>query len=117
VFGAADPRPVYADDGSILHKVQVLEPSPTLVVQRTSRAAFGTDQALVPALHFDHDLSGLRPRGRFPHLPRRLQIQESGDELSESHHSVGMRPASRLGGAGSEVEARESAGMARAISR
>lgn len=117
VFGAADPRAFHADGGSIPHQVQVLEPSPTLVVQRTSRTAVGADQAVVPALHFDHDLAGFRPRGRFPHLPRRLHIQESRNESSESHHSVGMRPVWERSAAGFEVAVTESAGIARAISR
>lgn len=117
VFGAADPRPFHADDGSILHEVQVLEPSPTLVVQRASGAAFGTDQTLVPAFHFDDDFDGLRPSDDFLHLPRRLQAQEFGDEFPGHHHSVGTRFVAEGGAAALGIAARVSAGMGRANSR
>lgn len=80
MFGAADPGAFHADDGSIPHEVQMLESAPPPVVERTSGAAFPTDQAVVPALDFDHDFAGVRPDAHFLHLPRRLQLQEFRDE-------------------------------------
>lgn len=84
---------------------------------RTSGAAFGTDQALVPAFHFDDDFDGLRPGDDFLHLPRRLQAQEFGDEFPGHHHSVGTRFVAEGGAAALGIAARVSAGMGRANSR